>query len=775
MLSGATMKKLLITILMFLLAVLTVSADSLDVKNTSSNSFVLDTSKTISVNFLINNSNASALTVTLPSPINFTGTAGSKAIGFSYNTSTNLIVPANSVKHVRMSAIIDPLTLKTGNYTGLVNVTATGHSGSFNINLDVPGTTNFTVANPSMTVIQGLTGDASFLVTNTGNTDLSLELAVSDLKSGSNTIPSNNIILTTPLSVGFGKSKNANVTVKVAESTPSGSYSGTINLTSGRVTKSAALTVTVNAASRALSVENAAATFKINVSGSSVQTNYKVTNNGNINATVDVTGALKNTTLSFNPNSFTLTPGASQSVTLTISNINLKAGIYTGVLNATTNNILTQSTLTLTVQNPISSMSVPESLQLGGENQRRNRTESTSFTITNNGDFTLTNIELTSTADNRFKINMTPNLISSLAKGASVTVTVSYFVPKNKDAANQNIGNIQVKSDQITKNIGLSMQAKNQLKISDIDVIVDGASDDVTNGGTVDEDVFPGSEVEIRIEIENLFDKSEDEDFEIRDVDLDVEIEDMDEDGGDLDFNTEFDINADDQEKFQFSFTTPLDVDEEDKKVIIKAFGRDENGARHGQEVTVRLDVRRKNHDLRISRAEFNPRRISCDRRTTMVVEVSNLGASDEDDVLLTVENSDLGLSFEEEFALDKANDRDDKATRNFRITVPDSSREGTYRFTAKVFYGRNTIINDVKDVDLQVERCSVTPSVQPIQPQEPATGQPSVVVPTLSGTTFAEPARATSKTGYIVALISVTALLSLAIIGVIFKLLFAA
>ncbi len=780
------MKKYSIIFVMIIALVVSAASataiNSIKVKNLTGTDFTINNLKTINITALINNTNATnTLIVSLPSQLNFTAAGTSKLLSPSYNTSTSISVPNKTSRQVKLSLTADPLQIKAGNYTGLFNASSGSNSGTFNIKLNIPSKNNFTTTTSSLSAIQGNSARGSFNLANTGNTNLVLTLGATSLRSGSNTISSSNIIFPSSAALVFQQSKPVNITVNVPSNTPLGTYTGNITLTQGSLTKNSQIQVIVSQAIKDITIDNAIASWKNTVSTQNI-TYFTVRNTGNTNVTVSLAGNLKNSTLSFSPQTFTLAPGTNNNVRLTLTNVNLAIGTYVGKINASFNNTVKSSTLTMTVVNPSASILLPSSIQLGGTGQNRNQTASTTFTITNNGDFTVSNIRLTSNTGSSFNAQFSPNLITALASGASTDIVVSANVPDSKNSRNERIGDMLVNANGMSqRTIQMNMQARNEISISDMDVVVDGKSDDVNNGDTVNEDATPGSDVEIKIEIENLFSNSDDIDFE--DIDLEITVEDYDQDGGDLELDRNFDLRADRTTSEKFSFSTPLDIDDGKHKVTVTVEGRDDNGAVHTDSATFNIKVVRDSHDIRIASSEFSPSRVSCDRSTNLQVAVRNLGFRDEDKVLLTVENSELGINMQDTMALQEFNSRDDEETRNFRVVIPTSSSSGSYKFVVKTFYGTEKIITDIKDVNLEVAACSsgsTTPTQGTTEPTRPSpttpgnsNNEPGNIVTAPSGNNYAQPVQQIPPQTYLITLIAVTAVLSLAIVGIIFKMLF--
>lgn len=776
------MKKLLT--FMFILIVLAgvASAQTFNVVNTTPLNFSLDTSKALTVDFIINNTHTAPNTLNMNTQLTLVSGSEIKTSSVTYNIANPITIANNTeVSGRATTSQLNPLNFKPGTYTGSLNFSNNTELRKLDLKVHVPSMPNFALNNPAVSIIRGQSGKATLTIQNTGNEDLSAAITFSDLTAGASTIGKGNISVSSPVSVLVGQTQNAEITVNIPENQTAGTYTGTVTIRHGSFEKNATLTITVQNDVKQVTVSAATAEIKRTITTSNITTT-RVNNTGNVALNVNVAATINGASVFVNPSPFVLQPGEARDVQLTVSGVTVGVGSYTGLINATYSGISTTAALNLVVKDPTSSVQIPSSVQLGSSSQERNTTVTSSFTLTNNGDFTLTNINLTSNAGSSFNVTFSPAKITSLSPGQQTTVQVSSLVPVSKSSRNEKVADIKVAGDSLSAvSFPLNMQAKNMLILRDVDICVDGNCDSVEDGQTGDEDAVPGSEIEIVIEIENLFDESDNGDIDIEDIELRVDVEDFDDDnGGDLDFDADFDLNAEDREEFSFKFTAPLDIDSGNHDVKIKLTGRDDNSAFHEQNAVVRIKVVKDSHDIRIMEATILPSTVSCSRSATLSVEASNLGSQD-DDVVLTVNSTQLGIHYSEEFELQEADsrssrrDKDETYSNSFPISVLSTQPAGAYRITVRTLYetsSRNTL-SDVEDVILNIAECDgdeeeggeeppvVRPPTQQPPNQPPSTG---------SGVSFAQPAKGSSA--YTTALIILTVVLSLGIVGMIFRLL---
>ncbi len=243
--------------------------------------------------------------------------------------------------------------------------------------------------------------------------------------------------------------------------------------------------------------------------------------------------------------------------------------------------------------------------------------------------------------------------------------------------------------------------AESELKISKLKAYVDGDKD----SGTLD--AKPESEIEIKFDIENIFDKSTD--ITIEDIEVTAYIEGID-DGEDLDAEDEPDVDdldAGDDDSLELVFNIPLEVDDDKFELIINVVGDAVNGTERTRltaEESFTVNIDKEKHDVVIRRAELYNTNIKCGRSTQLDVSLINLGTSDEDDVVLTVNNEDLELTKKDTFNLDNDPfDSDSKYSNSYQINAPKEAETGIYPINVKVSYDNGGKTAE-KNVELTVE-----------------------------------------------------------------------
>jgi hypothetical protein len=246
-----------------------------------------------------------------------------------------------------------------------------------------------------------------------------------------------------------------------------------------------------------------------------------------------------------------------------------------------------------------------------------------------------------------------------------------------------------------------------KLLITDVDVKVGSKSDkNMDYGDRIKNEAKPGDKVSFSIEIKNNF--TRDEDLNIEDIEVLVTIEGIDDDD-DLDQEDEISkIRADKDDKVSIDFEIPLKVDEDTYEVLIEVEGDDENGTTHAVEFQLELEVEKENNEVRFLRNTLTPSEIKCGRNVQLSTAVINTGSNDEDDVLLEITNSQLGISFRETFDLSEDPfDDDSEFRKNFNIVLPENVAAGVYSVESRVVFDDGSD-SKTSNADLVIRQCEI-------------------------------------------------------------------
>ncbi|MFC1722536.1 hypothetical protein ACFL0V_00185 [Nanoarchaeota archaeon] len=316
--------------------------------------------------------------------------------------------------------------------------------------------------------------------------------------------------------------------------------------------------------------------------------------------------------------------------------------------------------------------------------------------------------------------------------------------------------------------LATAVSADSMLEFDEITIKVDGDKQSADEGGGLIK-VPPGADLSMKIKVANLF--TDEDDIEIENVEVEVEIFDID-DGDDMDETSDDkDIRTEDDETFNIDFEIPLRLDHDDTfEMTVTATGEDDEGVDHEVSITFDVEADKETHEIRVLRKEATPQTISCTKRTTLLIELINVGENDED-VEFSIENSELDISYQEDFEMVEDIDDDENEYRYEKSLDLSDAKVGTYPIDliAKYRDGREVID---ETISLIIEPCAAdtpkpAPKVEPepepkvTQPEPKVTQpvQPQVVytqptAPTSANTAVAQPASsrasvATPKTNY--------------------------
>ncbi|MBW2980103.1 hypothetical protein KY360_01650 [Candidatus Woesearchaeota archaeon] len=306
------------------------------------------------------------------------------------------------------------------------------------------------------------------------------------------------------------------------------------------------------------------------------------------------------------------------------------------------------------------------------------------------------------------KYNVT-NPLPVPSPGNSVDVAYTLVVPPDMESGTYT-GTINFENSPLAFTLGVV----GRLYVDDLDVTVDNVLEDeedsdknLDDGDTISTEVRPGSKVSFDFRIGNAFTDSQN--IEINDVVIEVTIDDID-DGDELEGESDdFDIDADDKsDRVSIEFDIPLEVDEGDYNVYILITGEDEENVDHEIEWELELQVEKESHFIYIKEVDLSPSTVKCDRSATLDVELINLGSRAEDEVILEIKNTALGIDIkEEELELDEDYDDDNTYDGSYSLNVDNDAAPGTYTITIKSFYKENKL-SDTDTVSLVVEDCEI-------------------------------------------------------------------
>jgi len=424
---------------------------------------------------------------------------------------------------------------------------------------------------------------------------------------------------------------------------------------------------------------------------------------------------------------------------VTVNPVNTSVlGTYTVTYNVkdSSNNSATQVTRTVNVVSEYDVLITPTTaLKFNFSNKGEYFTKTIS--IQNTGGLTLTNLAFNGAGiGSAYKFNLTDSdqngsivNLTSLAPGAVWTVTAKGLIPENAD---EYLGTVLFTSDQKSGSINFEIVETSMLIIKTIKFVVDDTSQTLN---TEDEDVSeranPESDIEMTINIENLYPSRIDSDIsEITDITATLTIPEFAEDNDDFELEADtFDLKAGNTDSETLTFTVPLRVKEGTFDATIDIEGDDGDGFTHTDSWTITFTVDKKTHEIRIT--NMIPLELECSRDGTVDFSLVNTGTNSENDMIITAQNSALGLDYKKDKVDLGTNSWDDDLQE---ISVPVNAEDvkaETYKVNVKVYLDNNDYLNSdysaVGDINVVVKDCGSETPTMPTIPTIPVVISPPV------------------------------------------------
>ena len=248
----------------------------------------------------------------------------------------------------------------------------------------------------------------------------------------------------------------------------------------------------------------------------------------------------------------------------------------------------------------------------------------------------------------------------------------------------------------------------NNLKVNITDIYIDGIKqgESITKRGKI-KDVFPGSDLEIRIHVENNYDSAAK--LDITDINIAGIIEDLI-DGDDTEEEiADFDLPAERRTTKSLKFKIPFEVGAKDRFLRIETKAKDDAGIQYSIESAMDLEIKKESHRLKILEAKLDKNAYSCGINGFLLMDLANIGANKEK-VDLQISNEEIGLNREESFELSQdINEASNRYKEQFNIWIPENISKNVYPITITADYG---IIKEKEVVNLVVDTCNTKEEV---------------------------------------------------------------
>jgi hypothetical protein len=210
------------------------------------------------------------------------------------------------------------------------------------------------------------------------------------------------------------------------------------------------------------------------------------------------------------------------------------------------------------------------------------------------------------------------------------------------------------------------------IKITDLEITDD------------DEDFYPGSEIEITVDVEN--DGNDDlEDIVVEAVLYDVT------DGKKLDsIQTDaFDLDEDEDTTAELTIEVPKEIDEGNTIILFVSAYEDGNDDENcDYEYDNNLDFNRRKHDITVNTLTDSALTVKPGKTVEVRFDIENVGARDEEGVYITLKNAELGINKKSEaFDIDAyEKGDDDEYTITMILSVLANAKPGDYELEINVY-----------------------------------------------------------------------------------------
>ena len=336
---------------------------------------------------------------------------------------------------------------------------------------------------------------------------------------------------------------------------------------------------------------------------------------------------------------------------------------------------------------------------------------STTITITNEGNVDLTGITLTSTGD--FDVNFSNNDFA-LAKGIDTTITVTSLDDLYDLLGSEPSITITATADDVDNTTATGAittvpsfcedcENPGNLKIEITDIsTVRGFGDDENYW-------YPFDVVEAEIEIEN------DGSWDIQDVELSWALYTTDGKKITDDTESDFNLDEDDDRTITLTFTLDEDVDDmegEDLILYVKAQGKvdDKDSAYDDEDTCVwaseEVEVVSDDKFIVLDDFEFNgvaiqnlklDTEIPCGTELQIVADIWNIGDDKEEDITILIKSNELGIS--KKVTIDDINNFDNEKLET-TVTIPEDVEAGEYTISFMIYDEDNDLFETDEEED---------------------------------------------------------------------------
>jgi hypothetical protein len=313
-----------------------------------------------------------------------------------------------------------------------------------------------------------------------------------------------------------------------------------------------------------------------------------------------------------------------------------------------------------------------------------------------------------------YQLNASPSTFN-LAAGGSQQVTIYGMVPKRIDTTKTFTGKVVATAGTLFNSNNVVFVPKGQLTFSSVSVKYGTKSKGVSTDSSSYVEVRPGDSIRITGKVYNRFGSM---DVRIENVDVTATGDGSDFTVDETDSISDIDSRSSSGRTFDISFDIPDDQDEDTIPITLEATGFDEFGSFHKDEINFDIRIRKVNDDISITSYSINPSLVSCSRSIELSMNIQNVGADDQRQAAITIENTQLGIKDKEDLiTLDADVDSDENTyQKSFTHTLDKNVEAGSYEFKFVAYYDDDKVL-DTKLATLTVQDCGakVTTTVPPL------------------------------------------------------------
>lgn len=351
---------------------------------------------------------------------------------------------------------------------------------------------------------------------------------------------------------------------------------------------------------------------------------------------------------------------------------NKAIGTYTGTVNVTDASTLVSKTANLAV-NVLPTYKVSISAVTVSDIDP-GQTKSQAFNIQNKGNMplsglSLANISMNDNDGDRINVSFSPSQDINVSVDSSASVTATLMTSEKMDpGAYSQL--VTVSGSGVSQTFTFSAVINSLLKVTDVNVDPDS--------------VMPGEMVEVEVTVENTAD-----DIDMTGVEVEAFIMDgndvlQDENDDDMkDTISVGKLNNGDEEKMVFKFKMPYTAKDGDSfgvKVEAKGKNADDHTEKYNDTYTDDniIDINRPDDKVEIYKASLDSSTLSCIKTTYIEVGLKDIGDNDEQ-VILTVKNDQLGMRVQDNFDMSSDYDDDNFDVSKSYLLDFSSAPVGTY------------------------------------------------------------------------------------------------